>query len=101
METYRRRKSLLHAIVDTKRMMSILNRFAMAFIMAIFLLSSLVKGMTSTTAFMTLVSQLYLLQSAYQNNIKKIFDSILFVFVAQPFDVGDCCVIDGAQVSLN
>ena len=100
-ETYRRRKSLVHAIIDKKRMMSILNRFAMTSIIAISLLSSLVKGMATSTALVSLVPQLYLLGYAFRKNIKNILDSILFVFVAHPFDVGDCCVIDDTQVSLS
>ncbi|KAG1359131.1 mechanosensitive ion channel protein 10 [Cocos nucifera] len=45
----------------------------------------------------TAVQQLHKLASAV-NMGKTIFESIIFVFVMHPFDVGDRCVIDGVQM---
>ncbi|KAL8498889.1 hypothetical protein ACS0TY_022017 [Phlomoides rotata] len=47
----------------------------------------------------TAVKQLNKLVSVlFGNTCKTIFEAIIFVFVMHPFDVGDRCVIDGAQM---
>nr|TKR74673.1 mechanosensitive ion channel protein 10-like [Populus alba] len=43
-------------------------------------------------------SQLLLVGFMFQNTCKSIFESIIFVFVMHPFDVGDRCVVDGVQM---
>lgn len=34
----------------------------------------------------------------FQNMCKTVFESIIFVFVMHPFDVGDRCVVDGVHM---
>ncbi|CAA6674524.1 unnamed protein product [Spirodela intermedia] len=43
-------------------------------------------------------SQLLLVVFVFGNACKTTFESIIFVFIMHPFDVGDRCVIDGTQI---
>lgn len=56
-------------------------------------------GVATTKVLVVVTSQLLVVGFLFQNMGKTIFESIIFVFVMHPFDVGDRCVIDGVQVS--
>lgn len=34
----------------------------------------------------------------FGNTIRALFDSLVFIFVMHPFDVGDRCIVDGEEV---
>ncbi|KAF2306774.1 hypothetical protein GH714_021300 [Hevea brasiliensis] len=55
-------------------------------------------GLATTKIVLVVTSQLLLVGFVFQNTCKTIFESIIFVFVMHPFDVGDRCVIDGVQM---
>ncbi|TYH91180.1 hypothetical protein ES332_A13G099300v1 [Gossypium tomentosum] len=57
---------------------------------------ALETGKISKSSFRNWV--LLLVGFMFQNTCKTIFESIIFVFVMHPFDVGDRCVIDGVQM---
>ncbi|KAJ6379735.1 hypothetical protein OIU76_016393 [Salix suchowensis] len=67
---YVERKALAHSLNDTKTAIRQLHRLASAIVTLIILVISLLS----------------------------IFESIIFVFVMHPFDVGDRCVVDGVQM---
>jgi small-conductance mechanosensitive channel len=58
-------------------------------------------GLATTKVIFVVTSQLLLVGFMFQNMCKTIFESIIFVFVMHPFDVGDRCVVDGVQVSMH
>ncbi|KAJ9168012.1 hypothetical protein P3X46_019591 [Hevea brasiliensis] len=43
-------------------------------------------------------SQILLVVFMFGNAAKTVFESIIFVFIMHPFDVGDRCVVDGIQM---
>lgn len=43
-------------------------------------------------------SQVVLLAFIFGNTVKTVFESIIFLFIVHPYDVGDRCEIDNVQV---
>jgi len=43
-------------------------------------------------------SQVVLLAFIFGNTVKTVFESIIFLFIVHPYDVGDRCEIDSVQV---
>ena len=43
-------------------------------------------------------SQVVLLAFIFGNTVKTVFESIIFLFIVHPYDVGDRCVVDGVPV---
>ena len=43
-------------------------------------------------------SQVVLLAFIFGNTVKTVFESIIFLFIVHPYDVGDRCEIDEVQV---
>lgn len=56
-------------------------------------------GFLTTQALVFITSQLVLAAFMFGNTVKNIFESIIFLYVMHPFDVGDRCIIDGVQVT--
>ncbi|XP_008791431.2 mechanosensitive ion channel protein 10-like [Phoenix dactylifera] len=96
---YRERKSLAHSLNDTKTAVQQLHKLASAVVSVIILMISLlVMGVATTKLLLVVTSQLLVAGFMFKNMVKIIFESIIFVFVMHPFDVGDRCVIDGVQM---
>uniref|UniRef100_A0A5B7B7G2 Mechanosensitive ion channel protein n=1 Tax=Davidia involucrata TaxID=16924 RepID=A0A5B7B7G2_DAVIN len=96
---YIERKSLAHSLNDTKTAVQQLHKLASAVVSVIIIVVSLlVMGLATTKVILVVTSQLLLVGFMFQNTCKTIFESIIFVFVMHPFDVGDRCVIDGVQM---
>ncbi|KAG5232941.1 mechanosensitive ion channel protein [Salix suchowensis] len=95
---YVERKALAHSLNDTKTAVQQLHKLASAIVTVIIIvISLLVTGLATTKVLFVFTSQLLLVGFMFQNTCKTIFESIIFVFVMHPFDVGDRCVIDGVQ----
>ncbi|KAK0598873.1 hypothetical protein LWI29_000228 [Acer saccharum] len=96
---YIERKALAHSLNDTKTAVQQLHKLASAaVIVVIIVVSLLVLGVATTNVVFLVTSQLLVAGFMFQNTCKTIFESIIFVFVMHPFDVGDRCVIDGIQM---
>ncbi|XP_024042028.1 mechanosensitive ion channel protein 10 [Citrus clementina] len=96
---YVERKALAHSLNDTKTAVQQLHKLASAIVSVIIIVVSLlVIGLATTKVVFVVTSQLLLVGFMFQNTCKTTFESIIFVFVMHPFDVGDRCVIDGVQV---
>ncbi|XP_057964707.1 mechanosensitive ion channel protein 10-like isoform X1 [Malania oleifera] len=96
---YFERKSLAHSLNDTKTAVQQLHKLASAIVAMIIIVESLmVIGLASTKIIVFVTTQLVLLGFMFQNICKTIFESIIFVFVMHPFDIGDRCVVDGVQM---
>ncbi|CAN1804595.1 Mechanosensitive ion channel protein 10 [Linum perenne] len=96
---YVERKALAHSLNDTKTAVHQLHKLASAIaIVIIVVISLLVMGLATTKVLLVVTSQLLLVGFMFQNTCKTMFESIIFVFVMHPFDVGDRCVIDGIQM---
>ncbi|XP_048132765.1 mechanosensitive ion channel protein 10-like [Rhodamnia argentea] len=96
---YFERKALAHSLNDTKTAVQQLHKLASAIVVVIIIIISLlVLGLATTKVIFVVTSQLLLVGFMFQNTCKTVFESIIFVFVMHPFDVGDRCVIDGIQM---
>ncbi|KAG6593648.1 Mechanosensitive ion channel protein 10, partial [Cucurbita argyrosperma subsp. sororia] len=88
-----------HSLNDTKTAVQQLHKLASAVVIVIIIvISLLVLGVATTKVLFVVTSQLLLVGFMFQNTCKTIFESIIFVFVMHPFDVGDRCVIDGVHM---
>ena len=84
---------------DTKTAVNKLHRmvnFLVGIIIAVIWL--LILGIATSKFLLFLSSQLLLVAFIFGNTCKTVFESIIFLFVIHPFDVGDRCEIDGVQV---
>ncbi|KAI8530712.1 hypothetical protein RHMOL_Rhmol11G0080700 [Rhododendron molle] len=98
---YFERKALAHSLNDTKTAVQQLHKLASAVVSVIIIvISLLVMGLATTKLIFFVVTQLVLVGVMFHNTCKTIFESIIFVFVMHPFDIGDRCVIDGVQVHM-
>lgn len=96
---YFERKALAHSLNDTKTAVHQLHKLASGIVIVIIsVVSLLVMGLATTKVIFVVTSQLLLVGFMFQNMCKTIFESIIFVFVMHPFDVGDRCVVEGVQV---
>lgn len=97
--SYIERKALAHSLNDTKTAVQQLHKLANAIVIIIIVVVILlVMELATTKVILVVTSQLLLVGFMFQNTCKTMFESIIFVFVMHPFDVGDRCVIDGTQV---
>ncbi|XVF42756.1 hypothetical protein PTKIN_Ptkin01aG0389800 [Pterospermum kingtungense] len=96
---YVERKALAHSLNDTKTAVQQLHRLASAVVVVVIIVVSLlVMGLATIKVVFIVTSQLLLVGFMFQNTCKTMFESIIFVFVMHPFDVGDRCVIEGVQM---
>ncbi|KAB1209424.1 Mechanosensitive ion channel protein 10 [Morella rubra] len=96
---YLERKSLVHSLNDTKTAVDELNKLVSVIVVVVTLIVWLLLiGFLTTHILLLISSQLLLVAFIFGNSAKTVFEAIIFVFVMHPFDVGDCCVIDGVQM---
>ncbi|KAL5549684.1 hypothetical protein UlMin_004915 [Ulmus minor] len=89
---YVERKALAHSLNDTRTAVQQLHKLASAVVIVIIIVVSLlVVGLATTKVVFVVTSQLLLVGFMFQNTCKTMFESIIFVFVMHPFDVGDRC----------
>ncbi|XWS40238.1 hypothetical protein CRYUN_Cryun18bG0123100 [Craigia yunnanensis] len=95
---YRERRALALTLNDTKTAVNKLHRmvnFVAGTIIAVIWLVML--EIASSRIIVLFSSQLVLAAFIFGNTCKTIFESIIFLFIIHPFDVGDRCEIDGVQ----
>ncbi|KAJ6423515.1 hypothetical protein OIU84_024472 [Salix udensis] len=96
---FRERRALALTLNDTKTAVNKLHRmvnFLVGIIIAVIWL--LILGIATSKFLLFLSSQLLLVAFIFGNTCKAVFESIIFLFVIHPFDVGDRCEIDGVQM---
>lgn len=99
-KVYKDRKTLMHALNDTKTAVKQLNKLVTGILLiVIIIIWLLLVGIATTKVIFFLSSQLVVAAFMFGNTCKIIFEAIVFVFVMHPFDVGDRCVVDGVQVT--
>ena len=99
LNAYRERRALALTLNDTKTAVNKLHRmvnFVAGTIIAVIWL--VILEIASSRIIVLFSSQLVLAAFIFGNTCKTIFESIIFLFIIHPFDVGDRCEIDGAQV---
>ncbi|KAJ0788331.1 putative mechanosensitive ion channel MscS, LSM domain superfamily [Helianthus annuus] len=96
---FRERKSLALTLNDTKTAVNKLHRMVNMLVAFVILIICLVILNIATTQVLVLISsQLVVVAFVFGNTCKTIFESIIFLFVMHPFDVGDRCEIGGVQM---
>ena len=100
MKVYQGRKTLAHALKDTKTAVKQLNNLVAALIVVVTaVIWLLLMEIATTKVLVFLLTQLAVAAFMFGNTCKNTFEGLIFVFVMHPFDVGDLCVVDGIQVS--
>ncbi|XVE97747.1 hypothetical protein REPUB_Repub03eG0045200 [Reevesia pubescens] len=98
-KVYKDRKTLAHALSDTKTAVKQLHNLMTAILIIVTVIIWLLLVEIATTKVLLLLSsQLVVAAFMFGNTCKTIFEAIIFVFVMHPFDVGDRCVVDGVQL---
>ncbi|CAN0841523.1 Mechanosensitive ion channel protein 10 [Linum grandiflorum] len=101
-KVYKERKSLAHSLNDTKTAIEELNKLvSVILILVSIVVWLLVMGFLSTQVLVFISSQFLLAAFMFGNTAKTVFEAIVFVFVMHPFDVGDRCVVDGIQMTVE
>lgn len=101
-KVYNDRKTLGHALNDTKTAVKQLNKIVTVLLIIITaVIWLLLVEIATTKVLLVLSSQLVVAAFMFGNTCKTIFEGIIFVFVMHPFDVGDRCVVDGVQVTIE
>ncbi|GMJ08096.1 MscS-like 8 [Hibiscus trionum] len=99
LNAYRERKALALTLNDTKtavnKLHKIINVIAGIIIVVIWLV---VLEIASSEIIVLFSSQLVLAAFIFGNTCRTIFESIIFLFIIHPFDVGDRCEINGVQL---
>ncbi|XP_017970289.1 PREDICTED: mechanosensitive ion channel protein 8 [Theobroma cacao] len=95
---YRERRALALTLNDTKTAVNNLHHMVnvIAFIIIAVIWLVLLE-IASSRIILLFSSQLVVAAFIFGNTCKTIFESIIFLFIIHPFDVGDRCEIDGAQ----
>ncbi|XVF89031.1 hypothetical protein PTKIN_Ptkin19aG0098600 [Pterospermum kingtungense] len=98
-KVYKDRKTLAHALSDTKTAVKQLNKLVTGILVIVTVIIWLLLVEIATTKVLLLLSsQLVVAAFMFGNTCKTIFEAIIFVFVMHPFDVGDRCVVDGVPL---
>ncbi|KAJ0260829.1 Mechanosensitive ion channel protein 10 [Hirschfeldia incana] len=98
-KVYTSRKALAHSLNDTKTAVKQLNKLVTAILMVVTLIIWLLLLEVATTKVLLFFStQMVALAFIIGNTCKNLFESIIFVFVMHPYDVGDRCVVDGVPM---
>jgi small-conductance mechanosensitive channel len=96
---FRERRALALTLNDSKTAMNTLHRIVNVIVaLVILVIMLLIVGIATIKFLLFLSSQLVLVAFIFGNTCKTVFESIIFLFVMHPFDVGDRCEIDGVQV---
>ncbi|KAI4367242.1 hypothetical protein MLD38_023004 [Melastoma candidum] len=96
---FRERKALALTLNDTKTAVNRLHHVANAIVaIVVVIVSLLILGIATYKVLVFFSSQLLLVAFMFGNTCKNIFESIIFLFVIHPFDVGDRCQIDGVEL---
>nr|8TDK_A Chain A, Mechanosensitive ion channel protein 10 [Arabidopsis thaliana]8TDK_B Chain B, Mechanosensitive ion channel protein 10 [Arabidopsis thaliana]8TDK_C Chain C, Mechanosensitive ion channel protein 10 [Arabidopsis thaliana]8TDK_D Chain D, Mechanosensitive ion channel protein 10 [Arabidopsis thaliana]8TDK_E Chain E, Mechanosensitive ion channel protein 10 [Arabidopsis thaliana]8TDK_F Chain F, Mechanosensitive ion channel protein 10 [Arabidopsis thaliana]8TDK_G Chain G, Mechanosensitive len=98
-KVYTSRRALAHSLNDTKTAVKQLNKLVTAILMVVTVVIWLLLLEVATTKVLLFFStQLVALAFIIVSTCKNLFESIVFVFVMHPYDVGDRCVVDGVAM---
>ncbi|KAJ6739299.1 MECHANOSENSITIVE ION CHANNEL PROTEIN [Salix koriyanagi] len=96
---FRERRALALTLNDTKTAVNKLHQMInVIFGIVIVVISLVILGIAKINFFMLLGSQFLVVSFIFGNTAKTLFESIIFLFVIHPFDVGDRWEIDGLIV---
>ncbi|XP_010519830.1 PREDICTED: mechanosensitive ion channel protein 10-like isoform X2 [Tarenaya hassleriana] len=101
-KVYTSRKALAHSLRDTKTAVKQLNKLVSVILIVVTIVIWLLLLEVATTKVLVFFStQFVALAFMIGSTCKNLFESIVFVFVMHPFDVGDRCVVDGVAMMVE
>ncbi|CAN8271310.1 unnamed protein product [Cochlearia groenlandica] len=96
---FRERRALALTLNDTKtavnKLHQMINIVTAIVIVVIWLV---LLEIASSKVLLFVSSQVVLLAFIFGNTVKTVFESIIFLFIVHPYDVGDRCEIDNVQL---
>ncbi|GAB4838583.1 Mechanosensitive ion channel protein 6 [Ancistrocladus abbreviatus] len=96
---FRERRALALTLNDTRTAVNKLHHMVNILVSVIIGLIWLIILNIATSKFLLFVSsQVVLVAFVFGNTCKNVFESIIFLFIVHPFDVGDRCEIEGVQM---
>ncbi|CAH8320180.1 unnamed protein product [Eruca vesicaria subsp. sativa] len=96
---FRERRALALTLNDTKTAVNRLHKMVNIVVgIIIIIIWLIILGITSTKFLVVMSSQIVVVAFIFGNMCKIVFESIIYLFVIHPFDVGDRCEIDGVQM---
>ncbi|XP_065861619.1 mechanosensitive ion channel protein 6 [Euphorbia lathyris] len=96
---FRERRALALTLNDTKTAVNKLHHVVNILVGTVIgVIWLLILGIATSKFLVFISSQLLLVAFIFGNTCKTVFESIIFLFVIHPFDVGDRCEIDGVQM---
>ncbi|KAG5406360.1 hypothetical protein IGI04_012479 [Brassica rapa subsp. trilocularis] len=96
---FRERRALTLTLNDTKTAVNKLHHMiniVTAIVIAV--ISLVLLEIASSKILLFVSSQVVLLAFIFGNTVKTVFESIIFLFIVHPYDVGDRCEIDDVQL---
>ncbi|KAI3797023.1 hypothetical protein L1987_39713 [Smallanthus sonchifolius] len=102
MEAYKERRTLALSVNDTKTAVDDLHRIMNAIVsIMIMIICLIICGVPITNFLIFVTTQLALGAYVIGNTGKGVFESIVFLFIMHPYDVGDRCEVDGTQMIVD
>lgn len=99
MNAFRERRALALTLNDTKTAVNKLHQMInIVTAIAIVVIWLVLLEIASSKVLLFVSSQVVLLAFIFGNTVKTVFESIIFLFIVHPYDVGDRCEIDNVQV---
>lgn len=101
-EIYERRRDLAKSLASTTSVLATLERIILSALY--FLLVFIVLGIFDQNIvemWFTASSMLLAFVFMFGNSIKQLFESVIFIFVIHPFDVGDAVLIEGERHAIR
>lgn len=96
---FRERKALALTLNDTKTAVNKLHSIVDVIVgILTIVICLLILGVATSKFFVVLGSQIVVVSFIFGNTAKILFESVIFLFVIHPFDVGDRCEVDGVQL---
>ncbi|CAO2813348.1 unnamed protein product [Amaranthus hypochondriacus] len=98
-KAFRDRRSLALTLNDTKSAVNKLNVMVNVIVSIIIVIIGVTSlNIITSQSLLFLSSQVVVVAFVFGNTCKNVFESIIFLFVIHPYDVGDRCEIDGVQM---
>lgn len=99
MNAFRERRALALTLNDTKTAVNKLHHM-ISFLtgIVIVVIWLILLEIASSKYLLFLTSQVVLLAFMFGNSLKTVFESIIFLFIIHPYDVGDRLLIDTVEV---
>ncbi|CAN1134649.1 Mechanosensitive ion channel protein 8 [Linum perenne] len=96
---FRERRALALTLNDTKTAVNKLHHMVNVIVgVIIVIISLLLLGLAPSSFFVLLGSQIVVVSFIFGNTCKTLFESLIFLFIVHPYDVGDRCEIDTVQL---